>query len=224
MNQSLPFHTEPDYEITGGFVDGMGKPSFCRARRLLPNIPAVFMCSFLISSWSSTSSLFSFLLLFVLGGIMTAGFAPLIMHEQREEWEQYAVNNQDWIEHSAHLKAVHPVHRDALHGTIQDHEHDRRMLQETDEGISPFIYKWENGEKVSEVSQPGQVLAPLWQISPADYGVVNVNLLSDSRIAEVYEQMNQAESTVLSPNVEIGDMVSTLKHSRWTLLDRLRFH
>lgn len=25
LNSSFPFHTEPDYEISGGFVDGMGQ-------------------------------------------------------------------------------------------------------------------------------------------------------------------------------------------------------
>ena len=28
MNHTFPFHTEPQFEITGGFVDGMGKQPF----------------------------------------------------------------------------------------------------------------------------------------------------------------------------------------------------
>ena len=148
---------------------------------------------------------------------MAAGWVPIIDHEMREEWEAYSVANQGWIENSAYLKAVHPVHRDALHNTIQDHEHDRRKLQE-DEGISPFIYRYENGQKVRQESQPGQQLAPLWQISPADYGVVNVDLFSDPRIRETYEKMLKAEAiikgeslapkAVLSADTEIGDIVS----------------
>ena len=140
---------------------------------------------------------------------MMAGFAPIISHEERETWEQYSVENQDWIETSAYLKAVHPVHRDALHGTIQDHEHDRRRIQEEDSaGVSPYIYKWENGKRVSEVSRPGQLLAPFWQISPADASAVNVNLLSDPVIAKGYEQLStKSMSALLSSDVEIGDMV-----------------
>lgn len=72
-----------------------------------------------------------------MGGIMSAGYAPLISGnspletmELRQEWEEYSVKEQTWIETSAYLKAVHPVHRDALHGTIQDHEHDRRLLSQ----------------------------------------------------------------------------------------------
>ncbi|CAB9524999.1 Receptor-type guanylate cyclase gcy [Seminavis robusta] len=178
LNSSFPFHTEPQYEISGGFVDGMG-------------------------------------------GIMSAAFAPLVTEEQREEWANYTMANQGWIKESAYLKKVHPVHRDALHGTIQDHEHDRRRrLQE--ENISSVIYRWENGEKAPELQQPGHVYAPLWQVSPADYGAVNANLLSDPRIASLYMSMLKMHenatsnfdvgknSGVLSSNFEVGDLFDFL--------------
>jgi hypothetical protein len=195
MNATFPYVTNPQFEITGGFVDGMG-------------------------------------------GIMFAGFAPFVTDEQREEWGAYSRKNQGWIENSAYLKAVHPVHRDALHGTIQDHEHDRRLnvladraLQDTTtktltssstttttsspptsnppkQSISRAIYRWENGQKVPELKQPGQLYAPLWQISPADYGVVNVNLLSDRRIALLYQAMLKANTGVMSPGYEVEDIVS----------------
>ena len=61
--------------------------------------------------------------------------------------------------------------------------------------------------KVPEIHQPGHLFAPLWQVSPADYGVVNVNLLSDPRISELYHSMLKAETGVLSSNFEVGDMV-----------------
>ena len=162
---------------------------------------------------------------------MSAAFAPLVTEEQRQLWGIYSRNNQGWIENSAYLKKVHPVHRDALHGTIQDHEHDRRRrLTETDralqdttsttpasnpsnpsnppkQSISRTIYRWENGQKVPEIHQPGQIYAPLWQVSPADYGAVNVNLLSDPRVAELYRAMITANKGVLSSNFEVQEMV-----------------
>jgi hypothetical protein len=161
---TFPFHTEPEYEITGGFVDGMG-------------------------------------------GIMSAAFAPLIKAEERDQWEEYADANQNWVENSKYLKQVHAVHRDALHGTIQDHEHDRRLQGNEDESISKGIFRWENGEKVMESSQPGQILAPLWQVSPAEYSAVNVNLLSDPRIADLYETMVKADHAVMSSSTEIDKLV-----------------
>ena len=61
--------------------------------------------------------------------------------------------------------------------------------------------------KVPEIHQPGHLFAPLWQVSPADYGAVNVNLLSDPKIAELYDAMLKAETGVLSSNFQVGDMV-----------------
>jgi hypothetical protein len=160
----FPFHTEPEYEITGGFVDGMG-------------------------------------------GIMAAAFAPIIKAEERDQWEEYADANQNWVKNSKYLKQVHPVHRDALHGTLQDHEHDRRLQGNEDDSISKRIFRWENGKKVIESSQPGQILAPLWQVSPADYSAVNVNLLSDPRIADLYETMLTLDHAVMSSSTVIDDLV-----------------
>jgi hypothetical protein len=158
MNSTFPYHTEPEFEITGGFVDGMG-------------------------------------------GIMSAAFAPYVENEERDKWEQYAFDNQGWIETSAHLKAVHAVHRDALHGTIQDHEHDRRRrdLEETasestsEPSISRQMFHWEDGEKIVETSAPGKSFAPLWQVSPADSSAVNSNLFADPRIKELYDVMIKAD-------------------------------
>jgi hypothetical protein len=128
----FPNVTLPHFEITGGYVDGMG-------------------------------------------GIKATAFAPLIKHEERSEWEEYAVLNQGWLAESARLKQVHPDYRDALHGTIQDHEHDRRLQSSVSPSpsISTRIYRWESENQVPESSYPGQVLAPLWQVSPASAPAVN---------------------------------------------------
>ncbi len=110
-----------------------------------------------------------------LGGIMAAAFAPLVKDEERSEWEEYAVLNQGWLAESARLKKVHPGHRDPLHGTLQDHDHNRR-LQSTEPpspSIATRIYSWENGIQVPEPSRPGQVLAPLWQVTPASAPAIN---------------------------------------------------
>ena len=176
LNTTFPFHTEPEYEITGGFVDGMG-------------------------------------------GIMSVAFAPFVTPSQKEEWEQYAWDHQDWVENSHYLKKIHPVHRDALHGTIQDHEHDRRRVlqdapeEEPLERIHKEIFKWveyENGlyRKVPEVvtGEHDQMFAPFWQVSPADYTPVNVNLLSDQRVKDLVDVMERIDyrHAILSSNTEVG--------------------
>jgi hypothetical protein len=143
-----------------------------------------------------------------MGGIMSAAFAPLVRDDQIDAWSDYAMKNKGWIEESAYLKKVHPVHRDALHGTIQDDEHGRRALRDEDaeKQISKTIYRWVNGVKVTESHH--KVYAPLWQVSPADYGAINANLLSDPKIVQLYFTMLKAKTGVLSTNFEIKDLVS----------------
>jgi hypothetical protein len=164
IGSTFPFHTEHEFEITGGFVGGMG-------------------------------------------GFMASAFAPLMKSEERDQWEEYADANQNWVENSMYLNQVQADHRHALHGTIEDHEDDRRLQSNETESISKEIFRWESGEKVVESSQPGQILAPLWQVSPADYSVVNVNLLSYPRIADLYETMLKANHAVMSSCTEIEDVV-----------------
>jgi hypothetical protein len=160
----FPNLTQPYFEISAGYVDGMG-------------------------------------------GIMSVAFAPLVRAEKQREWMEYSVANQGWIEESKKLKELHPGHRDPLHGTIQDHEHDRRLQSEP---VTPYIWRWEDGWQVPEWGLPGQVLAPLWQVTPAVASAVNVNLLSDKRVADLYKTMVVAEQSLLSTHFEIDDLFDFL--------------
>ena len=182
-DQTFPNVTQPHFEITGGFVDGMG-------------------------------------------GIMMALSAPLIPASERAAWEEYAWDHQGWIDESARLKVVHPQHRDPLHMTIQDHEHDRvrrRNLQvgmerppqeEFEEEPKPTIpqriWRWEGNDTVvipdEESHNQDRMYAPLWQSSPADVNTVNVDLLSDPRIANLYIAMVKTQQTVMSPGYDIGNL------------------
>jgi class 3 adenylate cyclase len=164
----FPNLTLPQFEISGGYVDGMG-------------------------------------------GIMSVAFAPHVKTEKRDEWESYAKLHQQWIAESLRLKQVHPGHRDPLHDTIQDHEHDRR-LDEAPE-IPPIrhaIWRWDNGTRVTEESLPSQIFAPLWQSSPASAADVNVNLLSDKRVASLYNSMIATRQSVLSNDFPIEDLFDFL--------------
>jgi len=136
---------------------------------------------------------------------MACAYSPLIDSSQRAEWEQYSWDNQDWIIESARLKKVESTHRDALHGTIQDHEHDRRRLQEQ-ERISPSLWRWENGQKVVEPTEPDKLYAPMWQVSPASYTPINVNLLSDPRVEDLFVSMVSVNESIMSPMTKITDL------------------
>jgi hypothetical protein len=79
LNSTFPFHTEPNFELSAGFVDGAG-------------------------------------------GVMTAAFAPFVTQDQLDQWTDYTMANHGWVEESKRIKNVHPIHRDAMHGTFHDHE------------------------------------------------------------------------------------------------------
>jgi hypothetical protein len=186
----FPNLTQPFFEISGGYVDGMG-------------------------------------------GIISVVFAPLVKAEKESEWVEYSIANQGWINESARLRAVHPGHRDPLHGTINDHEHNtygrkllepdgtindyehntygRKLLEpEPISPITPFIYRWEDGRKVPETFVSGQVIAPLWQQSPAAASEVNVNLLSEERVVEMYTARTATNQSLLSTHFEMGDLFDSL--------------
>jgi hypothetical protein len=147
-----------------------------------------------------------------MGGIMMTLSAPLIVASEREAWEKYSVAHQGWLDESVHLKSEYTKHRDPLHGTAQDHEHDRRRLADVSSGgsdskIPAKIWKWDGEEKVVvNTTSDNQVLAPLWQSSPADAGTVNVDLFSDSHISQLYRAMIKTRQTVMSPGIEIGHL------------------
>lgn len=136
---------------------------------------------------------------------MMALAAPLIPVSGREAWEAYSVDHTEWIDESAWLKTTYVKHLDPLHGTIQDHEHDRRLQEGST--IPSEIWTWEGDKKVVVSAQSDdQLFAPLWQSSPADAGSVNVDLLSNPTIAQLYTAMDKTRQTVMSQGVKIGNL------------------
>jgi hypothetical protein len=167
-NVTFPYFTLEQFEVIGGFVDGMG-------------------------------------------GIMCTAFAPLVTVEGLKPWEEYSVKNQGWIQVSKHLKEVEQFHQDALHGTIQDHEHDRRLQRALDnDTISPVLYRFENGTKVRVVESIGGIHAPIWQVTPPYAGTVNLDLLQDPFTSRLYDQMRSMNRSVLSSPTPITDMFDFL--------------
>jgi hypothetical protein len=164
-NQNFPNVTQHHFEITGGYVDG-------------------------------------------LGGIMMVATAPLIPQRDRQAWEEYSVGHQNWLEESAFLKFEYGKQRDPLHGTIQDHEHDRRLqLLGQDNDIPSMIWEWDGNDKViSSHHDEDRLFAPLWQSSPAEASSVNVDLFSDPNISQLYTAMRKVKETVMSPGTKIENM------------------
>jgi hypothetical protein len=173
----FPNITQPYFEISAGYVDGMG-------------------------------------------GVMLVAFSPLVEAEKQSEWVEYSIDNHGWIEESKRLREIHPGHVDPLHGTIQDHEHDNIILEDHEDDhdrraeeatpVTPFIWRWEDGRQVPEIGLPGEVLAPLWQVTPAKASAVNVNLFSDERVVDLYTAMIASRQSLLSTTTEIEDLFDFL--------------
>jgi len=174
--QIAPYITLPNFEVTGGYVDGMG-------------------------------------------GIMAAMFVPLVAPSLREEWEEYSVEHQGWLKDSARLKIEHSEHLRPLAGTQQNHEsapsptppiEDIQKIQDGIPDIPNKIWQWEGDEKVTleNTTNPKdqQLLAPLWQTSPADASTINVDLMSDTRIVDLYNSMLETNQTVMSDATQIGNL------------------
>ena len=169
-NSTFPYLVDPNFEVIGGYVDGMS-------------------------------------------GIISTGFAPFVQSYQKAQWEEFAVANQWWVERGARLRKVHPQHKDPLDGSFQDHEERvRRQLADNkvkkeNMPIPESIYKLNaEGWPVVLDVEPGQVVAPMWQISPTpgdDPALVNYDLLSDPMVSNLFRAMHQLNSTVISEATEI---------------------
>jgi hypothetical protein len=144
-----------------------------------------------------------------MGGIMAVAFAPLVKDEEESEWVEYSIANQGWIDDSISLMESHLGHQNFLqHNTINEQDVGRRLHES--EPVTPFIWRWEDGKQVPETGLPGQVLAPLWQVSPVASSAVNVNLLSDERVVGLYTAMIATNQSILSAATEIGDLFAFL--------------
>ena len=176
-----------------------------------------------------------------MSGIMMVMFVPLLAASLRGEWEEYSVENQGWLEESARLKMEHRKHLRPFEGTHQDHETDLVdtatmdiSLDEIIDSIADIpnkIWRWEGDEKVPLEDIPkDQLLAPLWQNSPAEASTINVDLFSDTRIVDLYKSMLETNQTVMSSATEIfpasspNRSVSSWDSRRLDIYSKISFH
>jgi hypothetical protein len=107
-------------------------------------------------------------------------WAPLVKAEQKAQWEQYAIENQDWI-------------REGL---------DYRGMPNVDPGTIPsqiYSYKDEHNHDDGEVHVPGYYL-PVWQTAsaPINASIVNLDLLTRSSYEHVMIDVEAERHAILS--------------------------
>ena len=142
---------------------------------------------------------------------ISVAFAPFIPASQQVAWEQYAVENQFWVEEGVRLRKVHPQHKDPLHGTFQDHE-GRQLQVQPSNSTTPRIYEKiytldANGQTIPFTPSLGSddMIAPAWQIAPTptDPKMVNYNLLADPIVAQLFKIVSVHKQTVISKALEV---------------------
>ena len=139
-----------------------------------------------------------------LTGIISTAFAPFVKEEEREKWEKYSQEHQYWVPEGAHLRKVHPQHKDPIDGSFQDHE--ERRLQEESPKVHPEIYRLQDGVKVRETETTDGVFAPCWQVAPTpgdDPSMVNFNMFSDPIVMGLYQNVIKYNETVFSPDIHV---------------------
>jgi hypothetical protein len=152
------------------------------------------------------------------GGLLSAVYAPIISNQEREQWEDYSRRNTWWIDESNELRVVHPGHlyQSQIHylktyvdiqsgGNVSDNL-DEDLVGANKHNVSEYVFRLVNGTKVHEPSHSATTYAPLWQVSPPEPGIVNVNLFSDSFLYDLYTVMIAMNGTVQSKSTNLVHM------------------
>ena len=215
LSRSYTFSCNPRMEQYRGFVTGIISIMQWEAQNnfaLMEQLSASVTTSAIISGSQFpflTNSYFEISGGYVdgLSGIVSTAFAPFVSEEKREEWETYAWEHQYWLPEGAHLRKIHPEHKDPLDGSFQDHE-ERRSLQDVKEypSIHRDIFRMENGMMIREEKATNGIYAPVWQVAPTpanDPSMVNFNIFSDPFFKKLCDEVVLYNATVLSPPLDV---------------------
>jgi hypothetical protein len=143
------------------------------------------------------------------GGFLSSFYAPIITDLHREEWEDYSQSNTWWIDESDELRIDHPGH---LHQThihyLKSYVYDE--LGKNGKGmnkhnVSEYIFRYVNGSKVNEPHHSAMSYAPLWQVTPPEPDVINVNLFSDELLFDLFMVMIAMNRTVQSKSTHLDN-------------------
>lgn len=126
-----------------------------------------------------------------MAGIVAVTLSPLVSEVEREGYEIFATNNEDWIAEGVLYTTGENLPQDTKGiptRIYQLNETTNGTIPKVDTGVGPFL--------------------PVWQTAPApsDPRVVNFNLLSSVPLATTFETMLKNQMTVISPAVAHSDI------------------
>ena len=135
-----------------------------------------------------------------IAGVMSLFLVPLVQDWQREQWEEYSVANQAWLEEGLEVQKEEDRRRRAQNSIVLGWEEDNDL------SIPEKIYRVEGLAPAPE-NGPGPYL-PQWQVSPALEDVpelVNFNLLSHPGYKDSLNAMLSIEAPVVGRSFDFTD-------------------
>jgi hypothetical protein len=117
-------------------------------------------------------------------------FVPLVTQANRLKWENYTVQNEEWLTKAINRQTTATV---------------GRRVQESVGLIEPSISFF--GEDGARIHQPdgAEPYFPIWQNAPVDSGIVNFNLASIGSFNEGILHMVETQEAVLGEVAEFAD-------------------
>jgi len=137
-------------------------------------------------------------------GAHTLSVNPLVFNKDLEAWNEFAVNNQEWMA-QAHMydKEVNKEIYEMEHYD-SEYPHDQTVRWNVT-GISPFMWKYNATDRyIREPVDEALVYTPIWQRAPpCDYATqVNMNLASYPAMTEFIDAMLALDHPVITHVVE----------------------
>ncbi|CAB9515308.1 Receptor-type guanylate cyclase gcy [Seminavis robusta] len=174
-------------------LESVGVSLTAQARAVNAQWPFVYFADFQVQGMISNQ----------ITGANTLTIHPLVQDQDREEWEQFSVDNQGWIEDAhGYDEHVHPVlyKRDFFNDTADD---DGRLSSPGIGSleINPSIWTIDdNGNTQDVTSSSSKVYSPFWQRAPAvDFSPsVNRDLQSVEMFEKVIEGMLETDHPVMT--------------------------
>ncbi|GAX15863.1 hypothetical protein FisN_2Lu430 [Fistulifera solaris] len=135
----------------------------------------------------------------ILSKALQVSLVPLVRADEKEEWEIYAQQNEEWIDEGLAVAKERQL---------------TENTQEKDEPIEDFVWRFADGDSGTSVVQNGEgfsldgvkYFAPLWQQSPAphDTQIVNYDILSHPVLQRLFHAMQTTGQPVFSEAVDLS--------------------
>jgi hypothetical protein len=142
-------------------------------------------------------------------------FCPLVKSANRDLWHYYARNNTMWIEEGQLFSDVQGSNDHANTTNVYGNDIFRRDIQKRSQSVAtatppsiPFaIHSEPKGNPLPRDSLASQFL-PFWQSSPVpdDYSVINFDMLQDSTIRQMVDEILGNKAIGISPVIGLEQL------------------